>query len=306
MANIITNYVPALVPADVWPVIAPFVKAALTDSALTSQHQAASLTSALARHVYWCWQQGYPLERNVVLRREIIAASVAAGSVGVSPRTQSSLRSRLLRLSETLVEGPNRHPRIPAIPVSDAQAPYTDREVTLLRSWATNQNTTYRTVNATMILALGLGAGLVAREMAGVTAADITVDDDGVLVSVTAGARPRTVPVLGEWEATIGTVAQAAMRSNMWLLLPRRRDAYNRNMLSNFTLDTINRPFSINAGRLRATWLVRHLTAGTPVNLLADAAGLASAAALAPYVAHVPGVDAAEARRLLRRVPTSR
>jgi len=230
----------------------------------------------------------------------VIAASVAAGSVGSSPRTQGSLRSRLLRLSETLVEGPHRHPRTPAIPAAEAQAPYSDREVSLLRSWAANQNTAYRTVNATMILALGLGAGLVVREMAGVTAADVTIDDDGVLIAVTAGARPRTVPVLAAWEDAIASVASASMRPDLWLLLPRRRLAYHRNLLPNFTLDTINRPMSINAGRLRATWLVRHLSVGTPVNVLADAAGMASPSALAPYLAYVPGLDTREARRLLR------
>lgn len=300
MEDVIDGYRPDLVPAEHWAIIGPFVQAILTDSAFATPTQARLMASAVARHVYWCWQQGYPLDRNVVFRREVIAASVAAGSVGPSPRTQGSLRSRLLRLSETFVDGPHRHPRIPAIPAADAQAPYSDREVTLLRSWAANQNTTYREVNATMILALGLGAGLVAREMAGVTAADVTIDDDGVLIAVTAGARPRTVPVLAAWEDTIASVTSASMRPDLWLVLPRRRLAYHRNLLPNFTLDTINRPVSVNAGRLRATWLVRHLRVGTPVNVLADAAGLASPAALAPYLAFVPGLDTAEARRLLR------
>jgi hypothetical protein len=52
--------------------------------------------------------------------------------------------------------------------------------------------------------------------------------------------------------------------------------------------------------RLRATWLVHHLTVGTPVKVLLEAAGIGSLNALTRYIQFVPDVDPSVARRRLR------
>ena len=58
----------------------------------------------------------------------------------------------------------------------------------------------------------------------------------------------------------------------------------------------------LNAQRLRATWIVWHLCARTPLDVLAAAAGIdrGDSGAIARYLRFVPDMAAAEARLLLR------
>ena len=305
VARRIAAYDPKI-PAEQWAAIEEFVRAAVTDFCPPQAREAGYFLTLLTRHVHWCWTQGYPLDREVIFRREVISESIAKGMAERTNKTQATIRSRLFRMSEQLMAGPHRPVRVPTIPIGPAQAPYSQREVTLLRTWAGNLNTDYRRVNMTVILALGLGAGLKAHEMSAVTCGDITVDDEGVLVHVRAGTSPRTVPVLEQWEETLAVVADAAIRPEQWLMLPKRRLAQSSNMLPNFTLDLPNRPVSVRAQRLRATWIVGHLSAGTPAGLLAQAAGMDSASALGPYIAHVPNLDPVAGRRMLRAATKGR
>ena len=305
VARRIAAYDPKI-PAEQWAAIEEFVRAAFTDFSPPQACEAGYFLTLLTRHVHWCWTQGYPLDREVIFRREVISESIAKGMAERTNKTQATIRSRLFRMSEQLMTGPHRPVRVPTIPIGPAQAPYSPREVTLLRTWASNLNTDYRRINMTVILALGLGAGLKAHEMSAMTCGDVTVDDEGVLVHVRAGTSPRTVPVLEQWEETLAVVAAAAMRSEQWLMLPKRRLAQSSNMLPNFTLDLPNRPVSVRAQRLRATWIVDHLSAGTPVGLLAQAAGMDSASALGPYITHVPNLDPVAGRQMLRAAAKGR
>lgn len=299
MTDKIANY-RASMPPEQWELIEEFVRAAITDFSPATNRDAGYFMTIVTKHVHWCWVRGYPLDRQVIFRREVIAEFCENGIRTLSHKTRGTWRSRLFRVSEALMTGSRRPVRVPSISMGPAQAPYTPREVNDLRWWATNLGTDYRRVNMMCVLALGLGAGLKAVEMGGVRCSDVTVDDDGVVVNVREGVSPRLVPVTAPWEGVIAEIASAALRKDQWLLLPMRRLKYHKSLLSNFTLDLPNRPCSVNAQKLRATWIVEHLSAGTPVRLLADAAGLASPDALGPYISHVPDVAPIEGRRRLR------
>lgn len=301
MSTTITDYNAAAIPAEHWSEFEDFVRAAVSDFGPKTPTQARRLLTILARHVHWCWQGGaYPLDRNVILRREVIAESVEKGMAHFAKRTRAAYRSHLFALSDALLAVPHRPAFVPPIGATSAQSPYTPREIALLRAWASGQSTNYRRVNATLLLALGLGAGLSSREMCGLRAGDVTVDDDGVLLDVTVGTRPRVVPVMAAWEEPLAAFARATLRSDQWLLMPNRQQEYKRSAVSDFMATTNDRPFPINTHRLRSTWIVHHLAIGTPVLLLARAAGTASPQALGRYLEHVPDVDPALARRHLR------
>lgn len=300
VADVITDYASSRIPADQWAEIGPFVKACIADMTFESPIAARAALVALARHVHWCSLSGsLPLERDVLLRREVIAHSIAEGMREWPKRTRSTYRSRLFAISEALLSPHLRAPLVPSIGAFDAQAPYSDRQVTLLRFWAANQSTEHRRVQASLVLAFGLGAGLAAREMAAVRSADVDIDDAGVVVRVR-GDRAREVPVRAEWEESIAVMAKSAMRPEQWLLIPNRQKEYARNLLSNFVSKTTDRPFDIRAARLRATWLVEHLRSGVPLRALTLAAGVDSPEALLKYVQYLPEVDHLEARRSLR------
>lgn len=73
----------------------------------------------------------------------------------------------------------------------------------------------------------------------------------------------------------------------------------HRNVLTRFTAKSTGteRPRS---DRLRATWLVRHLAAGTPMKALMQAAGVSKFENLARYLQYIPELDTQQYRALLR------
>lgn len=196
MARTIAEYQPDL-PADEWAAIEAFVRECVTDCDAKTPYSARELLVVCARHVRWCWRTaGLPLVRRVVFHRDTIAEYIAHGCPQMSPASAGNRRSQLLRMAELLLPPQERGTRLAALPPSDPLPPYPPQDVVALRSWANGQNTQYRREQCTLLLALGLGAGLSNAEILAVRSRHIHVDEEGVLVEVDA-PRTRFVPVLG-------------------------------------------------------------------------------------------------------------
>lgn len=289
MTAAIANYTPDLPPDD-WAVIADFVRAAVTECDCRTPYSARELLAASVRHVHWCvFTAGLPLNRKIVFHRDTIAEYIAYGCSQMSAGSAGNRRSQLLRMSELLLPPEVRTSRLAALPASPPTAPYSTREQVALRSWAAGQVTQYQVVNCHVLLALGLGAGLSAAEVGNIRARHLHCDDHGVLVEV-AGKRTRTVPVLAEWEPVLCDVADAAMRPDMYAFRPRR-DKTHRNLVGNFVDKTNIARVRPNLQRMRATSIVTHLTAGSPVKALVEAAGVESLEALTRYLRYVSDAD---------------
>lgn len=300
VSRTIESYEPLLrLPADVRQEIESFVRLAVQDSQQPTPRAASCALVALTRLTVWGWTVGYPLERHVLLHRRVIAQFANDGCSDMKQTSRATYRSRLFAISDSLLEAPHRFVPIPGIGKGKGVAPYSERDIADLRSWASGQGTEARRVNATILLALGLGAGLPAVEIGTVRALDVIVDAHGVLIDPP-GDRRRTIPVLAEWEEPIAALVRAIMRKDQWLFRPQRRCEKSVNLVSNFVGTSTSPPFQITAQRLRATWLVRHMAAGTPINLLVKVAGLESSEGLSRYVEYVPDIDVSAARRRLR------
>ncbi|NEN05313.1 hypothetical protein G3T36_05460 [Diaminobutyricibacter tongyongensis] len=135
-----------------------------------------------------------------------------------------------------------------------------------------------------LLLALGLGAGLSAQEVAIIRAEDVTPTEGAVLVRVREG-RVRTVPVLRRWEKTI-TRRAAALEATEHLLRPGR-DGTGKNLISNFVARSANAAVHAQTQRMRSTWLVAQMSACTPLPELVEAAGVDSLEALTRYLRFV-------------------
>lgn len=299
MSTAITNFIPEM-PPEHWAAIGGFVRAAVTDCDQQTPYKARELLISACRHVHWCvYTAGLPLERETIFHRDVIAEYAAHGCPELRPASAGNRRSQLLRMAERLLPPQQRTSRLAPFPPARASAPYTPAEQVALRSWATGQTTTYKQVNCQVLLALGLGAGLSAAEVGGVRARHILVDGEGVMVEV-AGERARLVPVLAEWEPALVTIAEAAIRPDLYVFRPRR-DGNPRNQVSSFVKQTSISGVRPNLQRMRATWLVTHLTAGTPVKALVQAAGLESLEPLTRFLCFVPAVDPDAYRLALRK-----
>jgi len=269
---------PAL-DAKVWTAIADFTLSSVADTVDALPYNTADLNSAATRLVAWCWETaGLPLERHIVFHRDTIARFISVGCPELKAASRGNLRSQLLRMSEILAQPAPR--RLEALPPSDPSAPYSAEELVSLRSWASGQSTSGRRANAAVLLALGAGAGLSASEIGELRVADIQVDDLGALVNVT-GSRARSVPVLREWEAAL--IERVASMDPGRYAFRENHTTFYPNLVSNFVDRGHPTRVRLTTQRLRATWIVHHLDAGTPVVALMEGAGVESLEALTRY-----------------------
>lgn len=213
--------------------------------------------------------------RNI---EQFVHASKGAYSTGVL----GNVRSRLFRLAERIADPHDRRPPVTALPAANPSKPYKEREIAAMLSWANSQRTPKRRASARNLLALGLGAGLSTSEIANLRNGDVTARDAETTVRVT-GARAREVVMLRVWadELTLDDLADA----ERYVFRPDRHTSW-RNVVSNFVgrLPDDARP---QPQRLRATWIVGHLSRGVNVSVLMRAAGVDSLEALTRYVQFV-------------------
>ncbi|QKS18889.1 hypothetical protein HUN58_02295 [Curtobacterium sp. Csp1] len=234
-----------------------------------------------------------PLDTSILFDSATIDEFAHVGLVTYSTSGRSTMRSKLRAVARAVRDEPD-DPDEFKIPRSSPVSPYTDSEQAALESWARGQHSDDRRTSAGALLALGLGAGLTGREIVAARRADISHDADGFIVHVH-GAAERTVPVLYVWEHLL---QERAGTADGWLFRSGQAGG-NPNLITDFVSRSHQR-LTVQARRLRATWLVHHLTIGTPLPTLLPAAGLQSAEALDRLLPFVGPPDSAQQRALLR------
>ena len=300
MNQAIADYRPRFMPNERWEPIADLVREAVTRCEGKTPHEARVLLGVTASLADWCDRvAGIPLEVRYVFRHDIVNSYVShlLNNTEMKRSSVATHRSRLLRMADVLQDGPPVIQQLKGLRAGDTAAPYSHDEQVALCWWADQQPTDLRRINATVLLALTMGAGLTNAEALLVEAKDVAVDDLGVLITVY-GKRERVVPVLAEWESVVADVADAAMRPDQWLFRPNRTSC-DGNQLANFLRKCSDHPFQISVQRLRSTWIVTQLAAGTPVQAVLDASGIETIGALGRYMDHLPAPDPAKARRQL-------
>lgn len=259
-----------------WDAIGTFITDAVTETATASGRSERSLYPAAVAFVLWCWQsRGTPLERHRIFRRATVEEFIHLAMTQFTRGSRATHRSTLWLMVETLnpIEMTRGHRPIPR---SAPTKPYTPQEVAALHSWATSQGTERRRRDAIALLTLGLGAGLATREILGVRVADLDARNDDIQVIVWEG-RPRLVPLLPGWQRPLRrTLAQ--LEPNDWLFRPGRASATS-GQITDFLLRA-RTELDVRPSRMRTTWLLEHLTAGTPPQELLRISGLKNLAAL--------------------------
>lgn len=290
------KYVPTFAE-DRWSAVRDFVVSAVAEAAASIAQPADRLIVVAAPFVDWVVNvNGYPTKSAVVFHPVIIRRYITRTDVTWSDTTRRTYRSALMRMSEALVgEVPLKF--APTTPQNTA-APYDDLDLHLLESWATGQSTAARRRSAGVVLALCTGAGLKANELLQVRRRDILADADGVLVTVNAGAR--TVPLLARFE-TLLLNSIAEIEPEHWVFGSPKRVKHGISTITTFLYDTDrgNEPDPVTT-RMRNTWLITHLIAGTNMRALMTAAGVTKFEHLDQLVAHVPAPHASTYRRQLR------
>lgn len=272
-------YQPKL-PSTVWEAVSPWVRATVTEQcAGWSPGQARMALIRLARYASWLHITGAgdvadsSLNSGLIdvywhRRRRIITEHVA--------KQERKMLRAIAGIAPTIEAG------LPSTR-SKVRDPYSTAEMAEFRRWAHWLHLPAQRRNVLAMLTLCGGAGLTPAELMNVRYRDILELADGQLgVNVTVRT-PRTVPVLSKWNDQLSELADG--EPDEWLVAPgsQARDSEGlRNAL--WAVRGESKP---QAGRLRTTWLVGHLTAGTRIDLILEAAGLVDAIALAPLVKHL-------------------
>lgn len=163
-------------------------------------------------------------------------------------------------------------------------SPYSQGEVAVLASWSQAQGTRRRRLDATALLAMGLGAGLATREILAVRNRDVEVWPQNLYVNVT-GARERIVPVRPQWHRLLTRVLEDA--DPVALIFRPGRKGASEGQVTDFLLRS-RASLDVRPIRMRTTWLLEHLAIGTPPSELLQISGLRTLAALDKIAVFTP------------------
>lgn len=250
---------------------------------------------ATTRLAHWASHNGIQLDHASVFSDSVIDGFIREGLPTHKDASRGTVRSQLRRVRDVLHGRPQ--PTAEVLSGADPATPYSADELATLSPWASQQKTPAFRRDARTILALGLGAGLSATQIGDVRREDVLDDDDGVQVRVT-GERERTVQVRRFQEKRLRKAA-AAVQPGEHLIRPGR-EGTARNFVTNLVDRGADSAHGPKTTRMRATWLVHHLNAGTPVGVLMNAAGLDSLKALTRYLEFTEPVAGDVGRRALR------
>ncbi len=275
------------------------VRSVATDRRRVLQHTLSTLSGL----VYWCEQQALPVTEQTLLDPGVIDRYVTEGMRNLGPGSRDNAHTSLRRVvrarqGRLFSDHRTRKPR----DRPDPKAPYTAKEVDGLLGWAAARQTEIQRHSALAICALGLGGGLAARDLIHVQGTDITRGPDWTVTVGIGGADHRQTVLLRRYEDLALRLAQACGPD--WIINPRvdptgwKGDLRLERQLPDKKYDPTTGP-RLTVTRARITWICHHLATGTPLNVLATAAGVAPMS-LAHYAPHLPAVEQSRARAVLR------
>jgi integrase len=257
-----------------------------------SELRARYVVDALER---FCSDQG--LSPGDPLRADVIEALCAIGMAERKSSTRGTYRSVLRNLSR-------ESPPIEAngYPGSRALAPYSRAERAELRSVARLQRALWRRESALSFLALGIGAGLRAGEIAAARGSDVVVRSKGVFLRV-GGPSERTVCVSGPYSELL--VSRTRGTTDEFLFHPKDADRSYPNFINDFCRNLVADPASpkLNSSRCRSSFICDHLSKNTPLRVVLELSGIAEVESLLRYARYVSAAPQSKAqlREQLRR-----
>jgi hypothetical protein len=260
--------------------------------------QAVELLKPLGQ--YLAWRHGGALtltDPAVVFRVDDIEQFIQHGCTHLTGRTRATYRSALVRVGEHAAGWQVVRPAqgLP-IEAADPQAPYSPEEFAAVLAAVSGRRTAFQRHNGLVLIALGRGAGLAAGDITALVGTDIEERSDGTVVVHVAGPSRRQVPVLTSWAAEVARLGRLAGRHPMFRA---DRTEIKRNDIARFCDRLVWRDAPrLSVNRLRATWIVEHLEAGTPLHVLAAAAGV-RAVSIARYATYARPVGDDVAERML-------
>jgi hypothetical protein len=206
----------------------------------------------------------------------------------------SRVRGELRRLGRTLSATAPWEPLPRPLARTKLPSPYSRAVLAVIERDIARQATKLRRTTARALWLLGLGAGLDGRWNTKVSGTAVNKVGGLVVVEVPDPAARRVVARAAYAEALLELAAAAGEG----LLIGERK--VSKNSSSEFAADIIDQGrIAFSPARLRSTWLVAHLEAGTQLPTLLQAAGMRTFGSLGDLLGFVRPLDDGEARTQL-------
>jgi hypothetical protein len=298
VAEWIQNYVPKIVARQLWgSTVRDFVVPALLELDPPSLAIAHRCAWALTHLAAWSLEQGLPLDREVVLDPDTLERLIlTARQPQMSPMMLQLIRTAVRRMGPTLTSKAPWQPRPKALGRRVLAPPYSQAELRALAKVARSQAMPLRRRAAQALFLLGAGAGLDGRWATRIRGSDVIPVAEAVLVR-TGPPSPRLVPLLARYETDL--LDLAALAGDEPLIGPQ---SPHRNRM-NYIRKTLQLGYGnpeLSPSRLRTTWLVHHITAGTRLPELTEAAGVSWLSHPKELLAFVQPLSEKSALRMLR------
>lgn len=303
--EVIAGYTPTVLPRARWDAVRTFVTDAVS-TAVTDDWSADKTRATLrtvARLADYVSMSGREVSVESVFTEATVNAFVDQS--GYSTHVQGTTRSLLRVVGQAAHRHYDTPRQRPQYGTDKKSAPYTQDEMTRLRHWADGEATVQRRQQATLLLALTLGAGLRSGEVATLTAADVETDETGTVVypSGYRGAGRRFVPVDHEWVQPIREAVERAKDLDSWLFRPERTTS-SAGTVALFTKRSHRPSLAVDMSRARTTWIVTQVRRGVPESAVIEAAGLSDLQHYRKFLVNAEQITAREARSLLHGGPS--
>jgi hypothetical protein len=283
----IARFSPRDVAPEVWRRVEPLVKEAVTKAAPGDPQKANHTLSIVTQLAVWADRIGRSLEPESLFDPEFIDRFIDEGCAHLSDGSQLNYRTALWRVGEAVLGVALFPPKPLPLQRSKVDDPYSPGAVTEFVSWSRGLPTSHMRRNSWALLALGLGAGLSSQEITSLVGTDVRTEDGIVLIDVE-GKRARTVPVNRHWAKEVATLAAESGPRPFYM--PERARITRRDILGFIERCTGEGEPKFNVQRLRITWIVGQLAAGTHPTALVRAAGV-GIGQIGKYLVFVPEVD---------------
>lgn len=298
VSGTINRFSPRKVSPEAWSRVEAVVKQAVTQVGFSDPDLAKHALSIVAQFTLWADRVGQSVDVEALFDPELIDRFITEGCAHLSEGTRLNYRTQLWRVGTAVVGHGLFPPRSVPLKASAVRRPYTTAEITELASWSRGLPTESMRRNSRALIAIGLGTGMRPPEIARAIGTDVREKGELVLVDVigSGGRTDRTIPVLRPWA---GEVLELARESGGRPYFRADRTRILRNDIIGFVRRcSPEGPPKFNMERLRITWIVSQLTAGTHLTALQLASGV-GVAQLVKYLPFAAPLDEARARRAL-------
>jgi hypothetical protein len=274
---------------DHWDAIAPFVRTTVSKLAHLPTRVIRTYLTTLSKFAMWALTRGLPIvNADDIVTPANIYRFDAEVLVAHTDATRRNERDRLKTLLKRIGDDDPSYPRkIIRTDIRPSLHYYREDEQIAFVSSSETRNTARQRNNMKVLLGLGFGAGLTAREISDALVGDIVEDLDCVRVHVR-GKNSRVVPVRAQWSGLLVEGLGVRPADDVAIDGYRRTRKHDA-LIYHLSKEAPNEP-TPNASQMRATWIIEHVLRGLRPDVVATIAGT-SLDAIGHYLHRMPRFD---------------